>query len=73
MQYGLQRPPGTNDLRLACRYVTQLIRWHERMIKEDPELFDPRCRQAREEAEAREARLREYEAAIKKVYSEPVS
>ena len=42
MQYGLHRPPGINDLRLACRYVTQLIRWHERMIKEDPELFDLR-------------------------------
>jgi hypothetical protein len=71
MQYGLRRPAKINDLRLACRYVAQLIRWHKQMIKEDPELFDPRVIRERQEAEAYERRQREYEAMFKRIYSEP--
>ena len=73
MQYGLRRPPKVNGLRLACRYFEKLIRWHKRMIKEDPEIWDPRRIREREEAEAYERRQREYAAMIDRIYREPLN
>ncbi len=73
MQYGLRRPPKVNGLRLACRYFEKLIRWHKRMIKEDPAIWDPRRIREREEAEAYERRKREYMEMVDRIYSEPLN
>ena len=73
MQYGLRRPPYVNGLRLACRYFEKLIRWHKRMIKEDPEIWDPRRIRERQEQEAYERRQREYMEMVDRIYSEPLN
>jgi len=72
MQYGLRRPPKVNDLRLACRYVAQLIRWHKRMAKQYPEMFDfQRIDRERREEAARQKWEQEIQAILQRVYGTP--